>query len=393
MEFFSKKKNIRKKNNPHMTMMVIPHGNGKNIKSFCLPVWLLKLGVFACLACVLTIGYFIKGYFHLQYIAMENEELRKVNADQSVKLEELTAFTGNMRNQLKDLMETDQEIRAKVGLTKPSEKKQSANDVQTASYSFDKYVFMNLSLGDLQANTANSPVIPYNSPVLSSSDNKLVLPLNNNKLALTSGNKSTPIPSRQQTDNYFSSQTVAEGTTQVMELPVSDDEIDTLDELKEELLKMDNLINEQSKNMDKLKVDVEKQLAFQNAVPNAWPVQGRVTSNFGWRQNPFSKKGSEHHDGIDFGASYGSPVRASGDGVVTFSGYKSGWGNVVIISHGYGYVSQYAHNSSLLVKAGTKVKRGQVIARVGSTGRSTGTHLHFGIAKNGQWIDPKKVLK
>ncbi len=77
----------------------------------------------------------------------------------------------------------------------------------------------------------------------------------------------------------------------------------------------------------------------------------------------------------------------------TFAGWSGAWGRMILISHGYGYVSRYGHNSALLVKQGAKVTKGQIIARLGSTGRSTGSHLHFSIAKNGQWINPLKVLK
>ncbi|MHB8157797.1 MAG: M23 family metallopeptidase, partial [Desulfocucumaceae bacterium] len=103
-------------------------------------------------------------------------------------------------------------------------------------------------------------------------------------------------------------------------------------------------------------------------------------------------KRSEFHDGIDIAAAYGSAIKAAGDGVVTFAAYKGSWGRLIIISHGYGYVSQYAHNSSLLVSVGDKVKKGEVIARLGNTGRSTGPHVHFSVAKNGNWIDPMDLL-
>ena len=170
-------------------------------------------------------------------------------------------------------------------------------------------------------------------------------------------------------------------------------EINTLEELKEELEKMDRLLTEQAESMDKLKYDVEKQLAIEQAVPEAWPIRGIITSGFGMRDNPFDHSVQEFHEGIDIDGTYGAPIRAAGYGVVTMAGYQGAWGNVVLISHGFGYVSKYAHNASLLVKKGDKVEKGQIIARLGSTGRATGAHLHFGIAKNGEWIDPLTVLK
>lgn len=140
--------------------------------------------------------------------------------------------------------------------------------------------------------------------------------------------------------------------------------------------------------------DAKTLLTLEEAIPNAWPVKGaRISSRFGWRRNPFTKRGSEFHSGLDLAASSGTKVHAAGGGVVTFAGYKSTWGNMIRISHGHGYVSQYAHNSLLLVNKGDRVERGQVIATVGRTGRATGPHLHFGVSKNGKWTDPLSILK
>jgi murein DD-endopeptidase MepM/ murein hydrolase activator NlpD len=140
-----------------------------------------------------------------------------------------------------------------------------------------------------------------------------------------------------------------------------------------------------------LKDDVEKQLLFEAALPSLWPMEGIYTSAFGNRRNPFGK-GTEFHQGIDIANKTGTKIRAAGDGVVTFAGYKSGWGRMIMINHGYGYVSQYAHCSTLDVLEGQVVSRGEVIATCGSTGRTTGPHLHFGIQLKGTFIDPMKVL-
>lgn len=139
--------------------------------------------------------------------------------------------------------------------------------------------------------------------------------------------------------------------------------------------------------------DAKTLLTLEEAIPNAWPVKGaRISSRFGWRRNPFTKRGSEFHSGLDLAVSSGTKVRAAGGGVVIYAGYKPTWGNMIRISHGHGYVSQYAHNSMLLVKKGDRVERGQIIATVGRTGRATGPHLHFGVSKDGKWIDPLILL-
>jgi len=119
----------------------------------------------------------------------------------------------------------------------------------------------------------------------------------------------------------------------------------------------------------------------------------RITSHFAYRRwHPILHRYRPHH-GTDFGARRGTPLLAVNDGKVIFAGWMGGYGKVVKIRHAGGYVSLYAHQSRIRVKRGQRVKKGQIIGYVGSTGRSTGPHLHFGLMKNGRWINPMKVLR
>ena len=120
----------------------------------------------------------------------------------------------------------------------------------------------------------------------------------------------------------------------------------------------------------------------------SWPCTGILTSRFGYR----SLLGSTYHSGIDIGNSYGTSIYASDGGTVTYSGWMSGYGYLIIIDHGNGYQTYYGHNSSLAVSVGAKVHKGQLIARMGSTGRSTGNHCHFGIKLNGTFVNPLNYL-
>ncbi len=123
------------------------------------------------------------------------------------------------------------------------------------------------------------------------------------------------------------------------------------------------------------------------------PVRGaRITSRFSYKRwHPILHR-YRPHLGVDWGAKRGTPIRAVNSGRVIYAGWMRGYGKVVKIDHGRGYVSLYAHQSRIRVKRGSYVKRGQVIGNVGSTGRSTGPHLHFGLYRNGRAIDPLKVL-
>jgi len=122
--------------------------------------------------------------------------------------------------------------------------------------------------------------------------------------------------------------------------------------------------------------------------PTIRPVSGRLTSGFGWRRNPWGGRGSEMHTGVDIAARTGTPIRATGGGTVVFSGWEGAFGNKVIIDHGFGIRTLYAHNSANLVYVGQIVRRGDTIARVGSTGRSTGPHVHYEVLVNGVAVDP-----
>lgn len=126
-------------------------------------------------------------------------------------------------------------------------------------------------------------------------------------------------------------------------------------------------------------------------MPAGMPAPGYISSSYGGRNDPFGR-GRAHHLGIDIDANTGDPITAAAEGVVSFSGVRSGYGNVVEIDHGNGYKTLYAHNSANLVRAGDVVRAGQLIGKVGSTGRSTGSHLHFEVMLNGRQVNPRQYL-
>ncbi|PWK88571.1 M23 family metallopeptidase [Fulvimonas soli] len=126
--------------------------------------------------------------------------------------------------------------------------------------------------------------------------------------------------------------------------------------------------------------------------PTGMPVQGYISSYFGGRPDPFSGH-SARHTGIDIAADAGMQVHAVAEGMVTYAGVRSGYGNVVEIDHGNGYMTRYAHNSALLVHPGQRVHIGDAIARVGSTGRSTGPHVHFEVWYGGRVVNPLAYVR
>ena len=127
-------------------------------------------------------------------------------------------------------------------------------------------------------------------------------------------------------------------------------------------------------------------------LPSGYAVQhGLVSSRFGKRIDPFTGK-REMHKGVDIAGKEGTRILAVADGIVTWSGKRKGYGNLVEIDHGTGYVTRYGHNKQQLVESGDTVRKGQAIALIGSTGRSTGPHVHVEVMKNGKHVNPEKYL-
>jgi murein DD-endopeptidase MepM/ murein hydrolase activator NlpD len=136
----------------------------------------------------------------------------------------------------------------------------------------------------------------------------------------------------------------------------------------------------------------ESFIRFQGSRPSIWPVFGRLESGVGGRRNPFGGRGFEYHEGQDIDATYGVPVQVAASGRVTIAGWQRGYGKVVYVDHGNGLSTRYGHLSVIDVAVGQSVTQGQTIGLVGSTGRSTGPHLHYEVRINNQPVDPKPYL-
>ena len=158
-------------------------------------------------------------------------------------------------------------------------------------------------------------------------------------------------------------------------------------DLDEKIQKLRAAGEDTENELSKLHTYLIAKSAVINATPSLLPIAGWISSAFGYRRNPYD--GSYRlHSGVDIAAEPGTPVRAPADGTVIFSGYREGYGKVIVIDHGYGIRTLFAHNSSVFVGQGAKVIRGETISQVGNTGRSTGPHLHYEIRKNGVPVNP-----
>ena len=127
------------------------------------------------------------------------------------------------------------------------------------------------------------------------------------------------------------------------------------------------------------------------SIPTEWPTKGWVSSGFGKRRSPWTGK-TAFHDGIDMANRRGTPVIAPGDAVVEYAGKNGGYGRTIVLNHGQGIITRYAHLSKIYVKKGDRVRKNQKIANMGNTGKSTNSHLHYMVQINGIAIDPLRYL-
>lgn len=155
---------------------------------------------------------------------------------------------------------------------------------------------------------------------------------------------------------------------------------------------LEQQLDDRSQQLGLLETMIMNRNLQEEVSPTGRPVnRGWTSSYFGMRTDPFTGH-REHHKGMDFAGKLGSEIIAVGAGVVTWSGERYGYGNLIEVNHGNGYSTRYGHCDALLVSVGTTVTKGQVLATMGSTGRSTGPHVHFEVLHNGRPVDPKKYI-
>ncbi|WP_428075475.1 M23 family metallopeptidase [Candidatus Avelusimicrobium luingense] len=130
-----------------------------------------------------------------------------------------------------------------------------------------------------------------------------------------------------------------------------------------------------------------------NSTPSIRPSNAPISSGFGYRLDPFGRRSTKRHNGVDFAGKPDSPIVVTADGVVRHAGWVPSYGQAILVDHGFGYSTLYAHTTGIQVKAGDVVKRGDKIATMGSSGRSTGTHLHYEVWKDGQAVNPRNYFK
>jgi len=169
------------------------------------------------------------------------------------------------------------------------------------------------------------------------------------------------------------------------------DQNDDLVQTENTIAELERQIQFQKSSFAEIQANVKQQENALSHTPSIWPVGGWVSSGFGYRKDPFTGRHTMHN-GLDIVAPPGTAIVAAADGKVCFAGVKSGWGRVIEVDHGYGYTTFYGHCSSIFKSYGSVVRRGEMIATVGRSGKTTGYHLHYGIKISGSWVNPSNYL-
>ncbi len=164
-----------------------------------------------------------------------------------------------------------------------------------------------------------------------------------------------------------------------------------IERLYEDLERLEREVALRAESLEALTTYLGEQRDRLAATPSIWPAKGYVSSKFGPRTSPFTGR-RQRHTGIDIATARGTPILAAADGVVTYSGKMAGYGRVIVVTHGFGFKTFYGHNHENKVRKGQRVKRGQVIGTVGSSGYSTGSHLHYEVLVKERPVNPLKYI-
>ena len=330
------------------TLMIVPHASDGDVVSLRVPIFWLQLGSVFLVALWIGLLVFMNAYLDMVGHMEELLYLRAVNRQQREQIVTLTRQAAELAAELQELQELERHVRTALGMDAAQAGREGATEVRVA----------NVPAG--QALEAGRLHMAALLGVGGAEDSR----------AFTAAIPGGPAAAAVQGDPALAD----------------------LRQVAETLFAVRAALSQQRDGLEDVRSALADEQARREATPSIWPTRGLVTSGFGWRRSPFGW-GRQFHGGLDIAAPRGSPVVATASGRVVFSGWDGAFGNAVIIDHGYGYRTLYAHNAYNTVRVGDMVRRGQVIAYVGSTGRSTGPHLHYEVHVNGRRVNPWNYLR
>ncbi len=319
------------------TIMIVPHSEEATY-SLRIPLYAVQ-AVVALLVLGVT-GLCVLGYAYLNVAAeaREAEALRQLNRAQQEEIDSLAVETQLMMEQVHAIDELVEMVTEKLEI----EVSDLGDNVQT-------------DLEELLQNQSSGSPVGSNGIVYNSVPNL--------------ANSPDPLYSLR----IYESRSSGSGV---------------LDRAAGNLALLASVVPERTEVLDSVDAYVDKV----DAIPSIWPARGRLSSGFGTRRIPYAS-GYQFHTGVDIIGARGSSIMATAPGRVTFAAYRGSFGNLVIINHGHGYETHYAHLSGFNVRAGDQVERGDTVGYMGATGRTTGTHLHYEVHRNGSPVNPANYMK
>ncbi len=321
------------------TVMIVPHSEEATY-SLRIPLYLVQAAV--VLLVLGVTGFCVLGYSYLKVAAeaREAETLRQLSRAQQEEIDALAIETQRMMEQVHAIDDLVELVTERLEIDK-GEIDDALQNQSAESNSAPASVYSN--------NSFNSSPPPANSA-------------------------EATVESLRAYDSRYSGSTSSGGV---------------LDRAAGNLAVLQSVVPDQVEILDIVGDYVDRA----EAKPTMWPARGRIISGFGVRRIPYASSGYQFHTGVDILGSHGSSIWATAAGEIVFASYRGSFGNLVIIDHGYGYETHYAHLSGFAVSVGEEVEKGQIIGYMGATGRTTGTHLHYEVHRNGSPVNPSNYLK
>ncbi len=317
------------------TVMIIPHSE-RSVYSFSIHLTTVQVASFVLIALSLSLLIFANIYQDMKANMTELKELRLVNREQRQQLEKLMAETNQLKENLQQLSELDRQIREIIKTSRDFNRVQLSTAFQPSTFS--------------------------------------------NPTAAAGGSE----------PSGYTTASILPGDDRASQ--ASQDILARAGRLQNDLSAVQKDMTNRVVSFEDLRKELTENQLYQAARPSVFPTNGVITSGFGFRPSPLGF-GTEYHSGLDIAAAYGTPIIATGDGKVVFVGWRGGLGRAAVIEHGYGFSTLYGHTQKIIVKVGDRVKKGQTIGYVGSSGRSTGPHLHYEVWMNGKPVNPRSYTQ
>jgi murein DD-endopeptidase MepM/ murein hydrolase activator NlpD len=316
------------------TIMIVPHSE-RSVYSFSIHLTTLQVASFILIVLSLSLLIFANVYQDMKANMSELRQVRLVNREQRQQLEALMTETDQLKANMQSLSELDRQIR----------------EILKTSRDFSR----------VQLST------PYQPSTVE-----------------------TPTVGGGQGGADYTTASILPGDDRGAQ--VSRDLLSRAAGLQTDLDTVRTDMTNRQVSFEDLRKQLTENQLYQAARPSVFPTNGSITSGFGFRSSPLGF-GTEYHSGLDIAAAYGTPIIATGDGKVVFAGWRGAFGRAVVIDHGYGFSTMYGHTQKIVVNVGDRITKGQTIAYVGSSGRSTGPHLHYEVWINGKPVNPRTYIQ